>query len=74
MAIVKATYTKSRGGAKASIRYIEHRPGKDGDKITRNLFTQSLQVRPVGALFVLHFQWITALEERSWNLLGSIST
>jgi hypothetical protein len=38
MAIVKATYTKSRGGAKASIRYIEHRPGKDGDKITRNLF------------------------------------
>lgn len=38
------------------------------------LITQSLQVRPVGALFVLHFQWITALEERSWNLLGSIST
>src|SRR5918999_3307509 len=38
MAIVKASYTKSRGGAKASIRYIEHRPGKDGDKITRNLF------------------------------------
>src|SRR5437762_251480 len=25
MAIVKATYTKSSGGAKASIRYIEHR-------------------------------------------------
>src|SRR5712691_3927097 len=38
MAIVKATYTKSSGGAKASIRYIEHRPGKDGEKITRNLF------------------------------------
>jgi hypothetical protein len=38
MAIVKATYTKSREGAKASIRYIEHRPGKDGAKITRNLF------------------------------------
>jgi hypothetical protein len=38
MAIVKATYTKSRAGAKASIRYIEHRPGKDGAKITRNLF------------------------------------
>src|SRR5436305_12242485 len=38
MAIVKATYTKSRRGAKASIRYIEHRPGKDGEKITRTLF------------------------------------
>ena len=38
MAIVKATYTKSRGGAKASIRYIEHRPGKDGEKVTRILF------------------------------------
>ncbi|MCA1600930.1 MAG: transposase [Acidobacteria bacterium] len=38
MAIVKATYTRSRAGAKASIRYIEHRPGKDGDKITRTLF------------------------------------
>jgi hypothetical protein len=38
MAIVKATYTKSRAGAKASIRYIEHRPGREGDKITRSLF------------------------------------
>src|SRR2546423_12713103 len=38
MAIIKATYTKSRGGAKASIRYIEHRPGKDNEKVTRTLF------------------------------------
>ena len=38
MAIVKATYTKSSAGAKAAIRYIEHRPGKDGEKVTRNLF------------------------------------
>ena len=38
MAIVKATYTKSRAGAKASIRYIEHRPGKDNEKKTRTLF------------------------------------
>src|SRR5712692_2281013 len=38
MAIVKATYTKSSGGAKAGVRYIEHRPGKDGEKITRTLF------------------------------------
>ena len=38
MAIVKATYTKSSAGAKASIRYIEHRRGKDGEKVTRTLF------------------------------------
>ncbi len=38
MAIVKATYTKKNAGAKASIRYIEHRPGKDGEKKTRVLF------------------------------------
>jgi hypothetical protein len=38
MAIIKATYTKQRDGAKASIRYIQHRPGKDGAKITRTLF------------------------------------
>ena len=38
MAIVKATYTKSRGGAKASVRYIENRRGKDGEKIKRTLF------------------------------------
>jgi len=38
MAIVKATYTKSSTVAKASIRYIAHRPGKEGEKVTRNLF------------------------------------
>ena len=38
MAIVKATFAKTSGGAKASIRYIEHRPGKDGAKVTRTLF------------------------------------
>lgn len=38
MAIVKATYTKSSGGAKASIRYIAHRPGADGTKASRTLF------------------------------------
>src|SRR2546430_16950376 len=62
MAIVKASYTKSRAGAKASIRYIEHRPGKDGAKITRNLFgIDGLMVRdqayrlideaPIGSVF-----------------------
>ncbi len=38
MAIVKASYTKSRAAAKAAIRYIQHRPGKDGNKMTRTLF------------------------------------
>jgi predicted RNA-binding Zn-ribbon protein involved in translation (DUF1610 family) len=38
MAIVKATYTKSKTGAQASIRYIEQRPGKDSTKISRSLF------------------------------------
>src|SRR5437660_3645594 len=38
MAIVKASFTKSSAGAKASIRYIQHRPGKDNEKKTRILF------------------------------------
>jgi hypothetical protein len=38
MAIVKANYTKSCGSAKANIRYIQHRKGKDGATIVRTLF------------------------------------
>ena len=38
MAIFKATYTRKATGAKASIRYIEHRPGKDNARITRTLW------------------------------------
>src|SRR6266487_4038856 len=38
MAIMKGTYTKKAQGAKASIRYIEHRPGKEGAKTTRVLY------------------------------------
>jgi hypothetical protein len=38
MAIVKATFTKSRRGAKASIRYLAHRPGKEHAKMSRPLF------------------------------------
>jgi hypothetical protein len=40
MAIVKASYTRSAGGAKASARYIENRPGKDGGKLHRTLYTK----------------------------------
>ena len=47
MAIVKATYTKQQAGAKAAIRYIAHRPGKDGAKITRTLIgTDGVMRRP----------------------------
>jgi hypothetical protein len=38
MAIVKASYTRSRGAAKANVRYITHRPGNEGEKISRQLF------------------------------------
>ncbi len=38
MAIIKATYTKKITAAKASVRYIEHRPGQDGARMTRTLF------------------------------------
>lgn len=38
MAIFKASFTKSSGSAKANIRYIEHRPGKDNARITRTLW------------------------------------
>jgi hypothetical protein len=38
MAIFKATYTKSGAGAKAAIRYIQNRTGKDNARITRTLW------------------------------------
>ena len=39
MAIVKANYTRKVRAAKAAVRYIENRPGKDGARIVRTLFT-----------------------------------
>jgi hypothetical protein len=38
MAIVKANYTRKGRVAKASVRYIENRPGKDGRRLVRTLF------------------------------------
>jgi hypothetical protein len=39
MAIVRATsYTKSKAAIKATIRYNQHRAGKDGQRISRELF------------------------------------
>src|SRR5512132_1135220 len=40
MAIVRITsYTRNRGAAKASVRYITHRPGGDGRATSRPLYT-----------------------------------
>lgn len=39
MAIFKASYTRTAAVAKGNIRYIENRPGKDGEKIIRTLYT-----------------------------------
>jgi hypothetical protein len=38
MANIIATYTRDRGAAKANIRYITRRPGRDKEKIIRPLF------------------------------------
>lgn len=38
MAIFKATYTKNAAIAKGSVRYIAHRPGKEGKKLSRTLW------------------------------------
>ncbi len=40
MAIVKASYTKSVGGAKAFIRYIAHRPAREQERTSRQLWTR----------------------------------
>lgn len=39
MAIIKGNYTKSRAKIKATIRYITHRPGREGERATRALFS-----------------------------------
>jgi predicted Zn-ribbon and HTH transcriptional regulator len=38
MAIVKAKYIRGKGRIKAHLRYITHRRGVDGERITRQLF------------------------------------
>jgi hypothetical protein len=45
MAIVKANYTREGRVAKASVRYIENRPSRDGAKLQRTLFTADGKVR-----------------------------
>lgn len=43
MAIVKASYTRSRQKIKATLRYIIHRPGREGERLTRTLFSRDGQ-------------------------------
>jgi len=43
MAIVKASYTRSRSKIKAALRYIVHRPGREGERLG-----QDTQERDVG--------------------------
>jgi hypothetical protein len=38
MAIVKAKYVRGKPRIKAHLRYITHRRGRDGERITRPLF------------------------------------
>jgi len=45
MAIVKASYTRKSRIAKAAVRYIENRPGKDGTKVQRTLFNADGKVQ-----------------------------
>jgi hypothetical protein len=49
MAIIKANYTQKGRKAKASVRYIENRPGKDGAKTQRTLFNADGRVERVEA-------------------------
>ena len=38
MAVFVMNYMQSKEAAKANIKYMQHRPGRDGTKITRTLF------------------------------------
>src|SRR6266702_1810562 len=38
MAVFVMNFTKSKGGAKANIKYIQHRRGREGAKTSRTLF------------------------------------
>src|SRR5713101_9573414 len=41
MAVVKVKYTRSSTQIKAHLRYIIHRPGRDGEKQSRQLFSEN---------------------------------
>jgi hypothetical protein len=43
MAIVKLRYTRGRDAIKAHVRYVVHRPGKEKERLTRELFHHNYQ-------------------------------
>ena len=53
MAIAKASYTKSPQGAKASIRSIAHRPAREQERITRELWTKDGPVEKTEAYHLI---------------------
>src|SRR5919199_3370640 len=55
MAIVKLKYTRSRDAIKAHLRYIVHRPGKDMQKPTRELF---------------HHNYLSATKQYAYDLIN----
>jgi len=44
MAVIKLNYTKNRQKAKASLRYMVHRLGREAQRLTRTLFAESGEV------------------------------
>jgi len=55
VAIVKVSYTRSRGAIKAGLKYMVHRPGQEGGKITRTLFGHDGERSKAEA-----YQWLDA--------------
>src|SRR5690348_11149149 len=53
MAIVKASYTRKARAAKASVRYIQNRPGKDGTRLVLTLFTADGKVERSDAYMMI---------------------
>jgi hypothetical protein len=54
MAVVRITsFTKNRGAATASIRYITHRPGRDGRVTSRPLYTIDGEVSKLDAYHMI---------------------
>jgi hypothetical protein len=55
MAVVKMKYTRSRNAIKRHLRYIVHRPGKEREKPTRELFQHNyLRVTKQNAYDLIH--------------------
>jgi hypothetical protein len=49
MAVIKLKYTLSRRKIKAHVRYITHRPGREGERRTRPLFSRGGEIEKADA-------------------------